>query len=273
MLCGKGAATLAAGGLLVAGSMAAGATISALNDPFTGTSVDTTKWNITARGLEHTGTISGGQNSAGYDAPSESSAGLRLGGTTNGTYWYGSSLESVNTFSSAKPTTVTVDRVSLTGSGTAWRSTLGILQPGSGGAFLQFAENTENGWEFNASNNSPTGGGNAIGVFNSAPNARDGGLHTMQLVYTPTGGTNATVDIYLDGVKGATDTFTTWDNSQDFEVLLTGQARQAGDTVAAVFQNLNATATPEPGSLAMLGLATVGILTRHGRSRRRAAGQ
>src|SRR5688572_19952630 len=105
------------------------AIITSLVDPLTGPALDTTKWTATNRGLENNGP-------AGYNSPFQDANGLTLGGTTNNQYWYGSSVESVDEFSSQTPTIVEVDRVSLTGSGTAWRSSLWLLQPG--GQYLHF---------------------------------------------------------------------------------------------------------------------------------------
>ena len=133
-------AVVAAAVVVLTAQFANAAIITSLTDDFNGTSVDLTKWNITNRGLENNGP-------AGYNVPSETGGTLTLGGTTSGTYWYGSSLESVNSFSSAAPTLVEVDRVSLSGSGSAWRLSLWLY--GDSGNFIHFAENTENGWEFN----------------------------------------------------------------------------------------------------------------------------
>jgi len=215
------------------------AVISSLVDPFTGSAIDTAKWNVTTRGLENNAP-------AGYDAPSEDANGLRLGGTSNTQYWYGDSLESVNDFSSQAPTTVTVDRTSLTGSGSAYRSSLWILQPN--GAFVHFSQNVgETGWSYNANyigSNIVTGSGTAITLFNNTAGSQ--GDHIMKLAYTPGAGTIADVGIYLDGVLGATVHFTNWDNTVPFKVILTGQARATNDTVAAIFQNLDAEAAPVP---------------------------
>src|SRR5437016_2582171 len=82
------------------------AIINSLTDPLTGPGVDATKWSITDRGLENNGPT-------GYNAPTEDATGLTLGGTTNSSYWFGSSLESVGDFDSHATTTVSVDRVSL----------------------------------------------------------------------------------------------------------------------------------------------------------------
>ena len=89
----------------------------------------------------------------------------------------------------------------------------------------------------------------------------------MKLVYRPLGGSSAAVDMYLDGVLGATANFNNWDNNIDFHIRLSGMARQApNDTVSAVFDNLSATAIPEPSSLLLAALAGFGML---GFSRRR----
>lgn len=203
--------------------------ITSLVDPFTGNQVNTDLWDITPRGLENTGF-------AGYDAPTENANGLTLGGQTSQQYWYGNSLESKGLFSSQVPTSVSVERVSLAGSGSAYRSSLWILQPTTGGQFLHFSQNVgETGWQYNQT---VGGGGTAIGTFNTA--APDQGLHTMKLVYTPLGGSTADVAIYLDNVLGTTARFTNWDNSVPFKVIVTGQARAATDSVSATFRNFSA---------------------------------
>jgi hypothetical protein len=200
-----------------------------LVDPFTGSQVNTDLWDITDRGLENTGF-------AGYNPPVEDANGLTLGGTTSQQYWYGSSLESKGLFSSQSPTSVSVDRVSLSGSGSAYRSSLWLLQPTQGGQFLHFSQNIgETGWQYNQTIG---GSGTGIGTFNTA--APDQGQHTMKLVYTPLGGSTADVAIYLDNVLGTTVRFTNWDNSVPFKVILTGQARAAADSVSATFKNFSA---------------------------------
>ena len=78
----------------------------------------------------------------------------------------------------------------------------------------------------------------------------------MKLVYTPLGGTNATVDMYLDGVLGATATFTNWDNSVPFKVIISGMARATGDSVETEFANVSAAVIgPDPTVLAGTGNA------------------
>ena len=204
--------------------------LTTLTDPLTGNGVDATKWNVTNRGLENNGP-------AGYTA-TEDATGLTLSGTATSQYWYGASLESKDVFRSEYQTTISVDRTALTGTGSAWRSSLWIFQPTAGGQFLQYAQDVnETGWEFNQTTN---GGGVSITPFD--PLDTDGGDHIMKLVYTPLGGTNAKVDVYLDNVLGTTVNFTNWDNTIPFQVFLTGQARAATDTVSAQFTNFSATA-------------------------------
>jgi hypothetical protein len=225
-----------------------GPAITSLVDPLTGPGVDATKWDITNRGLENNGP-------AGYNAPTEDATGLTLGGTTTQQYWYGRSLESKDLFYSQGTTTVTVDRVSLSGTGTAYRSSLWLLQPVPGGRFLHFSQNVgENGWQYNPTNG---GGGTTIDSLNAI--FPDNGEHRMKLVYTPLGGSNATVDIYLDDVFGATATFTNWDNTIPFKVILTGQGRAAGDSVTAVFKDFNASTVFPPPPAAPTGLTATPV--------------
>lgn len=204
--------------------------ITSLIDPLTGNGVDTTKWTVTNRGLESNGP-------AGYTT-TEDPTGLTLAGTATSQYWYGASLESKDLFRSEYQTTITVDRNALTGTGTAWRSSLWIYQPVPGGQYLQYAQDVgETGWEFNQTN---TGGGTSIAAFD--PLDTDPGDHIMKLVYTPLGGTNAKVDVYLDNVLGTTVNYTNWDNTVPFQVFLSGMGRATADTVSAKFTNFSATA-------------------------------
>lgn len=237
--------------VLSIGGAAKAATIIDLSDSFTGTSVNLTKWTETNQGLENTGP-------AGYNAPSESSSGLLLGGTTNNQYWYGSSLESVDKFSSTGVENVSVDRISLNGSGTAYRSSLWLY--GSGGDFIHFAQDVgEKGWEVNCAGcgtyATPTNEGTAIAAFNTGPFDTQGN-HVMMLAFGPGVGSDVKIGVYLDGTLGATVDFPNWGtNSSTYQAILTGQARFGGDTVGALFQNF--VAVPEPSSfvLGALGLA------------------
>jgi hypothetical protein len=159
---------------------------------------------------------------------------LTFSGTTTSPYWGGQTLQSVDTFSSSEDTTVKVDRISLEGSGTAWRSSIWLWQ--DGGDYIHFAQNVgENGWQYNPTN---AGGGTNLGPFDGQDS--DGGNKEMMLVYRPLGDFDAEVDVYLDGELGATHAFTNWDNSQDFHIRLSGMARAENDTVIAVFDNFSA---------------------------------
>lgn len=208
----------------------AGDIITSLVDPFTDGVIDTALWTVTDRGLENNAP-------AGYNEPFEDAGGLTLGGTVTNQYWYGSSLESKGVFSSEGDTTVSVTRVYLDGSGTAWRSSLWIVQDSPSGQYLHFSQNVnETLWQYNKR---VVGSGTAIDSFN-AVSGYDYGEHVMKLHYIPLGGTNANVEIYLDGNLGATVNFTNWDNTIPFKVVVTGQARAIGDTVTAVFRDLEA---------------------------------
>ncbi|HEX4000939.1 MAG TPA: PEP-CTERM sorting domain-containing protein [Pirellulales bacterium] len=253
------AAVLAA---LCFGTAANAAIITSLSDSFTGTSVDLTKWNEIDKGLQETGP-------AGYNAPSESAGGLSLGGTANNGYWYGSSLESVNAFSITQPTMVSVDRASLTGSGTAYRSSLWIIG-GDGNDYIHFSQDVaETGWQINAQGlssesggagdaGSPTynGEGEGITAFNSV--APDQGSHTMELLFTPISGSEVSIQPFLDNIAGPVYTFDDW-TATDFNVILTGQARTTDDTVDAIFQNFNAAVVPEPSSLVLAGIGALAL--------------
>ncbi|MCA9248417.1 MAG: LamG domain-containing protein [Planctomycetales bacterium] len=244
--------------LLAATSNAA--TVNKVIDNFTNDTLDPGTWTLADRGLENTGAA----GYAGDTTTNNNQLTLFSNPTSTNQFWYGKTLESVDTFSSNIGTTVTVDRVSLSGSGSAYRSSLWLYQPG--GQYLHFSQNFgENGWQYNPTNG---GGGTNIAAFD----AQDGdlGAKQMRLVYIPLGGTNADVEIYLDGVLGATHSFTNWDNSVEFQVFLTGQARASGDSVAAVFDNFFAyndiAFIPEPSTALLLGIGLVGLMSRRRRT-------
>ncbi len=206
-------------------------TTTPLTDDFTTPPVDALKWITLNQGLESTAdggltaTVSGGQ--------------VALGGTTAVNFWAGKSLQSVQRFSSRAKVTFTVDRVSLSGTGTAYRSSMWLHA--DAGHYLHFSQNVgEGGWGFNSNDVGgtgtvgPTGGGTNLGVFDGSD--ANLGACTMQLVWTPSlypG--SGTIEIFRNGVLGATQSVTNW--PADFSVMLTGQARQAADTVNAVFDN------------------------------------
>ncbi len=204
-------------------------TIDSLEDNFDADTIDNTKWSVMAADFE--------AGSGTYTADTTTNADqLTIAGINDiGSFWGGTTLQSVDTFSSGVETIVTVDRVLLSGSGTAYRSSLWIWQPG--GQYLHFAHNVgENGWQYNPTN---AGGGTNIGALDGQDG--DLGMKQMQLVYKPQGGSNAQVEIFLDGNLATTHTFTNWNNALDFHVRLSGMARAApNDTVSAVFDNFSA---------------------------------
>lgn len=202
-----------------------------LTDDFTTPPVDSVKWNTINQGLESTAdggltaTVSGGQ--------------LTLGGTNSVNYWAGKTLQSVQRFSSRSKVTFTVDRVSLSGTGTAYRSSIWLHADAN--HYLHFSQDIgETGWQYNSNDVggtgtlNPTGSATNIGAFDGADAIL--GACTMQLVWTPglyPG--SGTIDVYRNGVLGVSQAVTNW--PADFGVMITGQARQAADTVNAVFDN------------------------------------
>jgi hypothetical protein len=209
------------------------------------------QWIPTNRGLENNA-------EAGYTAPSVAGGKLTLGGTTNSQYWYGTSIETLQTFSASVETLVSVDRLALSGAGTAYRSSLWLI--GDDGHYMHFSQNLgENGWSWNARDDGgigtvlPTGSGNNIGALDVID--ADAAQHKMSLQLVPTG-TAGDVFIYilLDGNVVGGQEFTNFPPT--FTVALTGQARAIGDSVTAEFDNfLVQTVIPEPATFAMLGMA------------------
>ncbi len=215
-------------------------------------------WTSTNRGLE-------ANAPAGYNLPSTAGGTLTLGGTTNSQYWYGNSIESNTRFDSTKESLITVDRLSLAGAGSAWRSSLWIL--GDDGHYFHFSENTgETGWSFNARDdggvgtNNPTGGGAEMVDANFL---EGGGAHQMGIRIVPTGDPG---DIfayaYLDGEIYGSQFFSNFPST--YSVVLTGQARAAGDSVSAQFDNVTVQQVPEPASAVLLlgGAAVIGLRRR-----------
>jgi len=227
-------------------------------DSFPGPAVDTAKWNSVEKGLEKQGPGTAGSIAASINANGQ----LVISGTANTNYWGGRTLQTTGALLSDFQATVAVDRISLAGSGSAYRSSLWIW--GDDTHYLHFSQNIgENGWQYNYSDGgigAPTGGGINISVLDAIDG--DGGAHGMMLVFLPTGATAATIEMYLDGQLVASQNFTNW-TADAFRILLTGQGRAAGDTVEAIFDNFQAYGiTPEPATLSLLGLGALALVRR-----------
>lgn len=225
-------------------------------------------WIPTTRGLENNAP-------AGYNPPDVTTnpGRLTLGGTTNNQYWFGNTVQLAADLPNILETEVAVDRVSLSGSGTAYRSSLWIY--GDDGHYLHFSQNVgETGWSYNANDvggigtNQPTGGGVNIGSLDGLDGSL--GQHEMKIVVSPTGEPgDVSMFMYLDSQLVAIQGFSNFPDT--YTILLTGQARAAGDSVSAVFDNFRIAQVPEPSTLVLLGcaapLAVAGALRRRARGR------
>jgi len=108
-------------------------------------------------------------------------------GTTSQQWWSGGTLRVVPTFTAteATPVTVSIDRVSEAGVGTAARSALWILDE-TKTKYVLFADvRGEGGWHFNRqigeNGDVPTGGGSDFGPFNGGT-FDVSALHRMKMV-------------------------------------------------------------------------------------------
>lgn len=217
-------------------------------------------WNATDRGLENNAP-------AGYNAPSVSGGVLSLSGVTTSQYWYGSSVESVASYDATKRTEISVDRVSVSGSGTAYRSSFWIM--GDDGHYLHFSQNVgEGGWTWNSRDDggqgtlNPTGGGNNLVLLDGLDG--DQGMHTMTISLEPVGTPgDVNMYMYLDGVLAGAQGFTNFPDN--FIVVLTGQGRAVGDSVNASWDNLVIRQVPEPAAAAFAALAGLTLLRRRRR--------
>lgn len=181
------------------------------------------------------GTVGGmwEENPAGFEAGAatitvtEAGGTITLSGMATGDYWGGKSMRTTRRFAAAPtaPLVFEIDRVSHAGSGTATRTGVYITTLDRS-QYVFFGENRgENGWQYNPGN---TGGGTAIGVFNTAP-YNDGGNHRMRVVAD-----GQTVALYLDGVLGATAAFPV---SSGIVFEFGVYTRAVPDTVTGVFDN------------------------------------
>jgi hypothetical protein len=216
-----------------------------------------TNWTPSNRGLE-------ANAPAGYNPPDTTGAQVSLSGTTNSQYWFGNSIESNARYNSTLETLITVDRISLAGSGTAYRSSLWIL--GDDAHYLHYSQNVgETGWQWNARDDGgvgsllPTGSGNNIPALD--PLDTDLGLHTMSIRLIPTGAIGeVNMLMYLDGIFVSGQGFSNFPS--DFSVVLTGQARAIGDSVNAIFDNVLVQQVPEPTTATFLLIGLLGIPSR-----------
>ncbi len=196
-------------------------------EAFNGTDVHAGRWNVINRGLESTA-------DGGYDPPNVAGGTVTLGGTYTETsgHWRGKTLESVDTFDvpDGGELKFEVDRVSLSGSGNAWRSSMWMYADSS--HFVHYAQDVgETNWQYNAGNNNPVGGGVRL---TRADGVTDGGSHKMTMVND-----GAFVKMFLDG-KWLGSQAANFD--QGISMMLTGQAWGPTNTVAAEFDNAKVSA-------------------------------
>lgn len=155
-------------------------------------------------------------------------------GTTTQQWWSGGTLKiaPVFTASEAAPVTLSIDRVSELGVGTASRSALWILNE-TRDKYVLFADvRAEGGWRYNRKigedGDAPTGSGIDIAAFNGAA-FDDGGLHRMSIAAN-----GKTVKLLLDGQQGVEVKFPF--NKVIFE--FGSYARANNDTAATTWDNL-----------------------------------
>ncbi len=242
-----------------------------IQDTFPGPTINNLTWNVIEKGLEKEGPGTAGTIQASINSDGQ----LVISGTANTNYWGGITLRSAQTFPRDQRTVFAVERLSLDGTGTAYRSSIWIW--GDSGHYLHFSQNAgENGWQYNWNDQgglggNPVGGGVNIGMLDRLD--ADRGAHGMMLVFNPLGDlpTHVMIEMYLDNQLVASQEFTNW-TPQQFYVMITGQARMSGDTVTALFDNVWVW-VPEPSSylLASIGLGLFS-LTALRRKRQRTLG-
>lgn len=216
-------------GMLCLPHASAQITKTVFSEDFSGTTLNTSKWEFTDHALE------GGKGDITY---SLHDGVVQFSGPLTVNYWCGATLRAKQTFSASAETNVmvSVDRVSELGSfvsGSSTRSCLWIMDA-SKTFYVLFADNQgENHWEYNRkiglSGDSPTGSGTAIAPFNdSSTSFLDEGNHRMKAVAN-----GKTVKLYLDDVFGVEVPFPFTDLI--FEIG-TG-ARIMGDSSDTTFDN------------------------------------
>ena len=153
-------------------------------------------------------------------------------GTVSQQWWPAATLQVAGTYPATPESNVaiSVDRVAEYGAGTASRSMLWIMDPGTN-YFVLFADvRGEGGWRYNrkigTAGDVPTGGGTEITTFNDA---EDLGLHNMKMVAN-----GSTVRLYLDDRPGPEVAFPFPEVVFQFGTA----ARANEDTAWTIFDNL-----------------------------------
>lgn len=205
--------------------------VTVFSDDFSG---DLGQWEVTSRGLENN------SEDAGYDDAQIVNGAVVLGGFTGTQYWYGRSIETIDSFESRLYTEVKVKRVSLEGEGTAYRSSVWIL--GDNTHYFHFSQNVgETGWSYNARDDggsgtlNQTGGGANIEGLDSLD--WDTGECDITLRLIPSGlKGRVNIEVRVNDVLYAVHGFSNFPST--FKVVLTGQARAGGDWVSATFDDV-----------------------------------
>jgi hypothetical protein len=201
-----------------------------LQDDFSGTEIDSTKWQVSDLPFEP-------GPGAGTFTETEADGVLQISGTLDfDQYWGGATIKSVKSFTATAdlPLTVDVDRLSIdpVSTDTVTPSTgarTGVfLANDDRSKFVFFAQDVgETGWEVNVNPGNPTGGGTALAAFSSM---NDTNAHHMKLVADGSG-----VDLYLDNKFGARVDFPV---SSGIHVEIGSFARAVGDAVVGKFDNV-----------------------------------
>jgi hypothetical protein len=213
--------------LLFIGSMSSQAEISSVlfQDDFASNTIDPAKYQPDAPFFEGgTGDI----HATAHDGV------IEFVGTTTQQWWSGGTLRVAPLFNASPEASVSVsvDRVSELGVGSASRSALWILDE-SRTKYVLFADvRGEGGWRYNRKigedGDVPTGSGTDIALFNGGT-YDDGALHRMKMVAN-----GQTVKLYLDGLLGAEVKFP----FSKIAVEFGSYARANNDTASTTWDNL-----------------------------------
>ena len=221
-------------------------------DDFSAAAVDTTKWTANTVAFE----VSQGGTT---DMTTTQAGGVvTMAGTATASFWGGVQLTTVNSYN-ASPSQLLrfgVDRVSMVGTGTAYRASIRIRDAANTN-YVLFSQNVgEGGWEYNRLANLPgdnaIGNGTDIAAFDTK---EDGANHRMEIVAN-----GSTVRLYLDGVAGPEVAFPVTSGIQ-FEVASYVRAANAdpalSDSVTTVFDNAKVERITALGTYTLNNGATV----------------